>query len=39
MTLLNQPSHELMPLPAQASGLRQLRASELNEKAHKHGFY
>ena len=34
MNLLNLLSHELMPLPAQASDLRQLRANELNEKEH-----
>lgn len=33
MNLLNQLSHELIPLPSQASDLRRLRASELNEKA------
>lgn len=33
MTLLNQPSHELIPLPSQTSDLRQLKTNELNEKA------
>ncbi len=39
MTLLNQPSHELIPLPSQASDLRRLRTTELNEKEQKRGFY
>jgi len=39
MNLLNLLSHELIPLPSQTSGLRQLKTNELNEKEQKRGFF